>query len=131
MSSTVKRTVVLLAALAVVLTGCAIRPAPPAGFTNRPPLTPCGEIVLGYGETVPSAAVNCMDDAHTTGAELRVSSSTTEGDTIVSYFRVGPHIDGIDLFIDGTADSFGPGTWSHQRCRGDAAISEFGTCPAR
>jgi len=131
MSGTVWCGAILLALATSALAGCSSQSAPPEEFTDRTPLTSCGQIVLGHGDTVPTTAVDCMTDAHDVGAELRVSSVTTEGDTIVSYFRVGPKIDGIDLFVDGTADSFGPRTWTYQHCRGDVTISEYGTCSAR
>lgn len=79
---------------------------------------------------IPISAIRCMESAAIdgNGAELAVSRPTTEGDTIVSYFRLGPGIEGMDVFVDGTADSFGPGTWTYQHCRSAVSISEVGTC---
>ena len=126
------RTCIAVALVAVAITGCSPRSATLAAFSDRSPLSSCGELVLGHGETVPAAAIRCMDEtADGEGAELSVSMLTTEGDRIVAYLRVGPQIDGLDRFVDGTADSFGPGTWTYQHCVGDVTISEFGTCTAR
>lgn len=131
MSATSSCTAVVLAGAIVMLAGCSIRSGAPPEFTDRSPLASCGEIVLARSETVPPGAIRCMDEAAgEAGAELSVSSLTTEGDAIVSYFRVGPQIDGIDLFVDATADSFGPRTWSYQHCTGDVTISEYGACTA-
>jgi hypothetical protein len=132
MSATSSCTAVVLAGAIVMLAGCSIRSGAPPEFTDRSPLVSCGEIVLAQGETAPPGAIGCMEEAAGRGgAELSVSSLTTEGDAIVSYFRVGPQIDGIDLFVDATADSFGPRTWTYEHCTGDATISEYGYCTAR
>jgi hypothetical protein len=88
--------------------------APPA-FQDREPLPSCGEVELDQGEAIPQRAIDCMVDAMATGAELAVLQPTIEGDPLVSYYRVGPGINGIEIFTDGTLDTFGGGWW-HQQC---------------
>ncbi|QNE46386.1 hypothetical protein F1C58_05320 [Glaciihabitans sp. INWT7] len=132
MSANSPCTAVVLAGAVLILAGCSIRSGPPPEFTDRSPLVSCGEIVLAQGDTVPPGAIRCMDEAAgKSGAELSISSPTTEGDAIISYFRVGPEIDGIDQFVDATRDSFGPRRWTYQHCRGNVTISEYGACTAR
>ena len=118
-----------LAIAALSTAACSGPPAAPVEFTDRAPLPSCGEIVLDQGETIPEDALDCMEAAvEADGGELKVTSPTVEGDPIVTYYRVGPGIDGVDMFIDGTADAYGAGTWIHENCPGDATISEFGGC---
>jgi hypothetical protein len=88
----------------------------PASFTEREPLPACDPVRLGQGETVPDDAWACLENGLVEGAELVVEAPTTEGDPITTYYRVGPSIDGMEIFTDGTADTFGPGTWTHQLC---------------
>ena len=66
----------------------------PAAFVGREPLQSCGDVRLDQGESVPDDLYRCLDEAAATGAELVVTMPTTEGDPIVSYYRVGPQIDG-------------------------------------
>ncbi len=112
------RGVVVSAAALAVLTACGLVGGSdaPASFTEREPLGSCGEIELGQGESVPDDAWECLDAGLVEGAELVVRAPTTEGDPIVRYYRVGPAIDGLEIFTDGTADSFGDGGWTHELC---------------
>jgi len=48
---------------------------------------------------------------------------TTEGDLIV-YYRVGPAIDGLEVFRDATHDKFGQQAWSHELCPGTITVTE-------
>jgi len=93
-------------------------------FTDRAVLASCGELRLGQGEEVPAEAWACVDAAFDTGAELAVEMPTTEGDPIVTYYRVGPDIDGLELFTDTTRDNFGPQTWSHEVCPDTVTVRE-------
>lgn len=89
--------------------------AAPAEFRQREPLSSCGNIELVQGETVPDSAWACMDAASGSGAELTVVQPTTEGDPIVTFYRVGPNIRGMDVITDSTLDTFGFG-WLVQHC---------------
>ena len=125
--------------LPLLLAGCASSPAgesPPPGsaddpvrarFIGRVAYDTCGKVALGQGETVArtSAEWACLTAARTAraGAELAISTPTTEGDPIVNYVRVNP--DGTSkVFIDPTADKFGGGQgWMFSTCAKD-----FTTC---
>lgn len=136
------QTITITVGVMLVLTGCANGPGvypdgwpdglidrsrtssdAPAEFKDREPLASCGDLELGQGEPIPKAAFDCLNDAHDTGAELVVAMPTTEGDPIVTYYRVGPDIIGMDVFTDATLDAYG-GTWYVQHCRGtiDASL---------
>ena len=122
---------VSVVAFASALVACSEQPTSdttdgeaPSTFTERVAFASCGEILLDQGETVPGSAWVCLDAATDTGAELVVEMPTTEGDLVVTYYRVGPSIDGLEVFRDATRDSFGPGTWSHELCPETTAVSE-------
>ncbi|MBN0041792.1 hypothetical protein JN535_16650 [Cellulosimicrobium cellulans] len=104
--------------------------APPSAFVNRDPLDSCGDLRLDQGESVPDDAYRCLDDAAATGAELVVTLPTTEGDPIVNYYRVGPGIEGLEIFVDATRDTYGSGQWAHLRCPAAESASEPGECRA-
>jgi len=108
-------TVVTVLVCVTVLAACS-GPGAPAAVTDRPSLQACGTVTLGQGETVPDEAWACFDAHAATGAELVVSRPTTEGDPIVTYYRTGPGIAGVEVFTDTTADQFGPRTWTHEMC---------------
>ncbi|ROS31453.1 hypothetical protein [Cellulomonas sp. PhB150] len=110
-----RETVVTVLVCAAALTACT-GPGEPAFVSDRPSLEPCGTVTLGQGETVPTEAWTCFDAAAATGAELVVSRPTTEGDPIVTYYRAGPGITGVEVLTDTTADAFGPRTWTHELC---------------
>lgn len=90
--------------------------AAPEAFTNRKPLFSCGEFVLGQGASMPPAAWDCLAEHLETGAELVEVQPTIEGDPIMSYYRVGPEIDGMEYFNDPTFDKFGADEWTHMVC---------------
>lgn len=100
----------LVALLALAVAGCGGSPGPASSPTDplaaRAPLTSCGTVDLGQGEAVPETAWDCLDQATDAGAELVVSTPTTEGDPIVTYYRVGPGIDGLEVYVDNRADRF-------------------------
>jgi hypothetical protein len=134
-------------ALALVLVGCVIpypgptgnpppedpitssrnSPAAPATFRERAELASCGEVVLDQGESTPDDAAACLDAGFASGAELVVVGPTTEGDPVVSYYRVGPAIQGMEIFIDSTLDQWGFG-WSHQMCAEATSFIDVGEC---
>ncbi|MFE5308687.1 hypothetical protein [Isoptericola sp. NPDC056578] len=105
-------------------------------FAAREPLPTCGEVTarpdLGEGE--PKAeladAFACLDEAAARGegAELLVRSLTVEGDPIVEYHRVGPGIDGLEVYVDGTRDTFGDQIWTYRSCPGTVTTSEPQGC---
>lgn len=105
---------------AVLLAGCAAGPDPVKGqFEGRESLEACGELLLGQGESVPADAWDCLEATASTGAEFVVGTPTTEGDTIRYYFRAGPDLDGVEIFIDRTEDKWGTGKWDRRQCKGD------------
>jgi len=94
-------------------------PGAPASFVEREPLASCGQIILGQMESVPADAWACLDAAFGSGAELAVTTPTTEGDPMVTYYRVGLGIEGMELFSDSTADEYAAPAdrrWSHWLC---------------
>jgi len=110
-----------LAALTLGSCGTPTQPGlePPQSFTAREQLPSCDPVDLSQGEVVPDAAWSCLDGASEEGAELVVTMPTTEGDPIVTYYRVGPKIQGVELFIDNSADAYAgieDRGWSHQLC---------------
>lgn len=111
----------------LVVAGCATTGAP-AAFVDRAPLVSCGDVQLDQGESVPDDLYRCLDDAAATGAELVVTMPTTEGDPIVHYYRVGPQIDGVELFVDATRDAFGSRRWVHLLCPEATSASAPGEC---
>ena len=123
--------VVSIIALAAAIGACSQQSTPETAesdnstsFRERPVLASCGEIRLDQGETVPGEAWACMEAALSTGAELVVDMPTTEGDPIVTYYRVGPSIEGLEVFRDTTQDEFGPRAWSHELCPDTTSPSE-------
>lgn len=104
----------------------------PDAFLARKQLFSCGEFVLDQGETMPAAGWDCLAEHVEDGAELVEVVPTTEGDPIISYFRVGPEIDGIEIFFDSSFDKFGSGEWEHQVCELDLSSGSavIGACPA-
>lgn len=113
-----RRGVVAAGAAAVLVIGAAayVELAPPVAFTTRADLESCGALKLEHGEEVPQEAEQCLIDGRSEGAELEVRHSTPEGDPVVRYYRVGPEIDGVEVFIDATEDKFGSGSWERIRC---------------
>lgn len=88
----------------------------PEAFTNRKPLFSCGEFVLGQGAALPQEAWDCLAEHLDTGAELVETMPTIEGDPVITYYRVGPEIDGLEYFTDASFDKFGSGEWTHGSC---------------
>ncbi len=109
---------------AVVLAACTgpSRPTPqvaqetPTPFASLPTLPSCGNVDVTQGESAPSNVWACLDAAGPAGAELIVGLPTSEGDLIRTFYRVGSGIVGVEIWTDGTADRFGPQTWTHQLC---------------
>lgn len=77
---------------------------------------------------MPDAAWSCLDAAGTAGAELAVTAPTIEGDPTTTYYRVGPGIDGLELFHDATQDRFGSGAWHHEFCPRTATVRDPRGC---
>lgn len=116
---------------AAVLSGCAAGPDPVKDeFSGRAPLEACGELRLGQGESVPTEAWDCLEAGAEAGAEFVVASPTTEGDTIRYYFRMGPTISGMEIFIDSTEDKWGTGKWDRRVCTGDDLTTIVAGCVA-
>ncbi|WP_284292442.1 hypothetical protein [Luteimicrobium album] len=102
----------------------------PSWFADREPLSPCGSVTSAPGSdgALPADALACLAAGAHDGAELTVGSYITEGDLIVSYYRVGPGIDGIEVITDATRDAFGPREWRLDRCPDATSVTDLGTC---
>lgn len=100
----------------------------PGAFVDREPFDSCGDVRLDQGESVPDDLYRCLDDAAATGAELVVTIPTTEGDPVVHYYRVGPQVDGVEIFVDATRDAFGSREWAHLLCPGATSAASPGEC---
>ena len=94
-------------------------------FESREPLPSCGELADGQPGLLPADLVVCMENARGTGAELTVTATSEEGDPYVLYYRVGPSISGIQMFVDSTRDPFGGGSWSEWACPDAPSIKEI------
>lgn len=88
----------------------------------------CGTYELVGGTAVPDEAWACLRHGEATGAELVVSRPTTEGDPIVTRYRVGPDVVGVEVVVDTTADRFGPQQVSRADCAGFDAAHELLGC---
>lgn len=101
-------------------------------FAAREPLTSCGEVALDQGEQVPDEAWACLDDAaDDVGAELVVTRPTVEGDPVVSHYRRGPGIAGMEVFRDTRADCFAAAPdrrWWHEVCPATTRAAEPAGC---
>ena len=64
----------------------------PAAFRQRSALPQCTAITVSQGQPVPTALKDCLlsSDAQREGAEVVVTSPTTEGDPIKTYYRALP-----------------------------------------
>jgi hypothetical protein len=89
-------------------------------WSARERLTSCGEVQLEQGErleVVGKGEVACLEQAleSGSGAELVVRYPTTEGDTVVDYYRV--LADGTtEVYSDASEDSYSDQTWSFSTC---------------
>lgn len=102
-----------------------------AQFLARDHLPPCDPVVLAQGEAVPPESWTCLDDADDeTGAELVVTAPTIEGDPIVTYYRVGPAIAGLEIYVDSTKDAFGDSAnpWQYESCPATVAAKRPSGC---
>lgn len=140
------RTLALATIAAIALAGCASSPASmpfgwpddlvevsqsspdaPSVIRDGDPVHRCSVIVLEPGELAPSEAFDCLNERFETGAELVVVTPTTEGDPTVTYYRVGPGIDGVNIYSDMTSDRFGGG-WHIQHCPTTTDVKELSGC---
>ena len=68
-------------------------------------------------ESLGPESLKCLERGYAeSGAELAVASPTTEGDLIVSHFRITPHAASLQIFIDATRDKYGGGNWQESAC---------------
>ncbi|WP_432509309.1 hypothetical protein [Kineococcus auxinigenes] len=122
-------------ALAWVIWQLTASSRPPQAFTDREPYPQCPPVTVAQGQAwqeqaaaAPWEACLSSVDAQRDGAEVRVTSPTTEGDPITTYYRRAPGGGGVEVFIDATADSFGSGEWEHLRCADVVALRTFESC---
>lgn len=87
----------------------------PAEIQNPELLVSCGAFWLDHDTELPATAFDCMNEAFDSGAELAFVRPTTEGDPVVIFYRVGPGVEGLDIFEDATLDSYG-GRWWISHC---------------
>ena len=101
----------------------------PAAFRERSALPRCAPITVPQGQPRSTALRDCLLDpgVQREGAEVLLTSLTTEGDPIRTYYRVLPG-EGVEVFTDATEDSFGSGEWSHDRCPDVAALESGEGC---
>lgn len=102
-------------------------PEAPAEFRDRTPLSLCPVVVLEQGKAMPDDTFDCLNNGFDSGAELVLIQPTTEGDPVVTYYRVGPDIDGVDMYTDMTVDKFGSG-WHIQHCTTTTNVNELSGC---
>jgi hypothetical protein len=116
---------VVLALTAVV----AIIKMPPWSFLTREDLTSCGEVTRGVAGEVPPNGPACLltAQANGTGAELKVTDYTVEGDPIFTYYRVVPGRSGMEVFID-SRDGYGKKGWTHNYCPQAHTVPDVGGC---
>jgi hypothetical protein len=80
----------------------------------------CGDVRLGQGESLERAAraeVACLGAAldSSTGAELTVRYSTTEGDPVTDHYRITPS-GTAEVYTDATEDRFSDQKWHFSEC---------------
>jgi hypothetical protein len=97
----------------------------PAEFTNRVSLQSCGEAtprgpLPAMNERFPSPAIDCLIAGQNgDGGEFVLRTFTTDGEPVVTYFRVLPGSSEVEVFVDDSKDKFrgGAGTgWSRFTC---------------
>ncbi|GAA0310681.1 hypothetical protein [Kineococcus aurantiacus] len=101
----------------------------PVAFRERSALPQCAPITVPQGQSTPVTLQDCLlsPGAQHDGAEVLVTSSTTEGDPVKTYYRVLPG-GAVEVFTDATADAFGSEGWSHTRCPDVAALGSGEDC---
>lgn len=95
------------------------RTAPPP-FGQRTPLPSCGQYLLSaFATRPPQEPVDCLVSAlrDNTGAELAVDVPSTRGDSTVTYYRVLPGGNEVEVFVD-APESTGVRSWSRKTCTG-------------
>lgn len=102
-------------------------PDAPNDFRDRERLYPCPVVILEQGLPTSGEAFDCLNERFESGAELVVVMPTTEGEPTVTYYRVGPGIDGVDIYADMTRDSYGGG-WHVQHCPTTTDVNELSGC---
>lgn len=120
---------VLVIVVLAVAAAVAVIKMPPWSFLTREDLTSCGEVTRGVDGEVPQDGVACLLAAQTnrTGAELKVTDYTVEGDPIFTYYRVVPDRSGMEVFID-SRDGYGKKGWTHNYCPEANTVPDVGTC---
>lgn len=119
----------LMAAAVIILSGCQTASgadvieesrsdsSAPDSFRDRTELPLCRGVVLDQGESLRPEALKCLERGYAeSGAELAVASPTTEGDLIVSHYRITPRAASLQIFVDATRDKFGGGNWEESSC---------------
>ncbi|WP_432493679.1 hypothetical protein [Kineococcus gypseus] len=104
----------------------------PRAFTERDPYRTCPPVHVPQGREPPPLQ-ECLTSpgARREGVEVRVTTLTTEGDPVRTYYRALPGGAGVEVFVDATDDSFGSERWEHLHCPDVAALSTFEDCRSR
>ena len=128
-----RRWVVALSGLVIGLAGvsaCSADAGDPGdgSFEARAPLPSCGSLVLDQGISLERAGrdgITCLAAALTSGkgGELKVQEPTTEGDPVVSYYRVTKQRT-TEVYVDSTRDKFGDVDWSYSSCSKPTSVLE-------
>ncbi|WP_172512013.1 hypothetical protein [Glutamicibacter mishrai] len=101
----------------------------PSSFHDDVQRESCGEIDLSQGEQIPQEALACMDAAiGERNVELAVSSPTTEGDPIITFYRTSADASGVEMFSNGEYDKFGAGDWIQATCPATMALAAREGC---
>ena len=134
-------TACLMASAAIILSGCQTASgadvieesrsdsSAPDSFRDRTELPLCRDVVLDQGESLGPEALECLERGYAeNGAELAVASPTTEGDLIVSHFRITPNAASLQIFIDTTRDTDGGGNWQASACPLPQGVDSIAAC---
>lgn len=79
-----------------------------------------------FEELYPREVIDCLVDSREHGgSELSVTTITTEGDPITTYYRVADRSTAVEIFVDKSADAYagGPG-WTQLTCDVPTLTSE-------
>lgn len=110
------------AILAILLASaaCSKPSEDPDFFTNRLAFPSCGEGKItnaSSGSTFQDSQVECMKSSRAAGgSELTLRSITTEGDEIVSYIRILPNVENVEIIVDKSQDEYSEQGWISYSC---------------
>ena len=123
-------TAVLIGTGLLLLVPSFVRALAPADFRNRQDLPQCPAITVPQGGVTSPQSWECLldDGARGRGAEQQVTTLTTEGDPVSTYYRRLPGRDGLEVFVNNSQDSFGSGRWEYTWCPEAVSPDDLGAC---